>query len=71
MLVMAISDAMGESGIPVVDMASNLMELSEEVQKTLEKRFDELGLELSDFNFENVSLPAELEKPWTKMRGSE
>ncbi len=62
MLVMAISDAMGESGIPVVDMASNLMELSEEVQKTLEKRFDELGLELSDFNFENVSLPAELEK---------
>ena len=62
MLVMAISDAMGESGIPVVDMASNLMELSEEVQKTLEKHFDELGLELSDFNFENVSLPAELEK---------
>ena len=62
MLVMAISDAMGESGIPVVDMASNLMELSEEVQKSLEKRFDELGLELSDFNFENVSLPAELEK---------
>ncbi|MFQ7079519.1 MAG: SPFH domain-containing protein, partial [Christensenellaceae bacterium] len=33
MLVMAISDAMGESGIPVVDMASNLMELSEEVQR--------------------------------------
>ena len=57
MLVMAISDALGESGISVVDMAANLMELSD-----AEKRFSELGLELSDFNFENVSLPAELEK---------
>ena len=62
MLVMAISDAMGESGISVVDMAANLMELSEAVKKSLEKRFEEIGLELCDFNFENVSLPAELEK---------
>lgn len=62
MLVMAISDAMGESGISVVDMAANLLELSDTVKKSLEKRFEEMGLELSDFNFENVSLPAELEK---------
>ncbi|MFQ9423336.1 MAG: SPFH domain-containing protein [Christensenellaceae bacterium] len=62
MLVMAISDALGESGISVVDMAANLMELSDAVKASLEKRFSELGLELSDFNFENVSLPAELEK---------
>lgn len=62
MLVMAISDAMGESGISVVDMAANLMELSDEVKKSLDKRFEQMGLELCDFNFENVSLPAELEK---------
>lgn len=62
MLVMAISDELGESGISVVDMAANLMELSDAVKASLEKRFSELGLELSDFNFENVSLPAELEK---------
>ncbi len=62
MLVMAISDALGESGVSVVDMAANLMELSDAVKASLEKRFSELGLELSDFNFENVSLPAELEK---------
>ncbi|MDD6995714.1 MAG: SPFH domain-containing protein [Candidatus Borkfalkiaceae bacterium] len=61
-LVMAISDAMGESGVSVVDMAANLMELSQTVKESLEKRFGEMGLELSDFNFENVSLPAELEK---------
>ena len=61
-LVTAISDAMGESGVSVVDMAANLLELSETVKQSLEKRFNEMGLELSDFNFENVSLPAELEK---------
>lgn len=61
-LVTAISDAMGESGVSVVDMAANLLELSATVKQSLEKRFDEMGLELSDFNFENVSLPAELEK---------
>lgn len=43
-------------------MAANLMELSDAVKKSLDKRFEEMGLELSDFNFENVSLPAELEK---------
>lgn len=62
MLVMAISDAMGESGVSVIDMAANLMELSAQVKKSLDKRFEEMGLELCDFNFENVSLPAELEK---------
>ena len=62
MLVMAISDALGESGISVVDMAANLMELSDAVKASLEKRFSELWQELSDFNFENVSQPAELEK---------
>lgn len=61
-LVMAISDAMGESGVSVIDMAANLMELSEKVKTSLDNRFAELGLELCDFNFENVSLPAELEK---------
>ncbi|MGN1053426.1 MAG: SPFH domain-containing protein, partial [Candidatus Scatosoma sp.] len=61
-LVTAISDAMGESGVSVVDMAANLLELSETVKQSLGKRFEEMGLELSDFNFENVSLPAELEK---------
>lgn len=62
MLVMAISDAMGESGISVIDMAANLMELSEAVKDSLSTSFEDLGLELSDFNFENVSLPPELEK---------
>ena len=62
MLVMGISDAIGESGVPVLDMAANLMELSEAVRKSLSARFAGMGLELSGFNFESFSLPPELEK---------
>ena len=62
MLVMGISDAIGESGIPVLDMAANLMELSAGVKKSLGSRFEAMGLELCAFNFESFSLPPELEK---------
>lgn len=61
-LVMGISDAIGESGIPVLDMAANLMEMSAVVKKSLSPRFEAIGLELSAFNFESFSLPPELEK---------
>lgn len=62
MLVMGISDAIGESGIPVLDMAANLMELSAGVKQSLASRFEVMGLELCAFNFESFSLPPELEK---------
>ena len=62
MLVMGISDAVGECGIPVLDMAGNLMELSAIVRKTLSGRFEALGLDLCAFNFESLSMPQELEK---------
>lgn len=62
MLVMGISDAVGESGVPVLDMAGNLMELSAAVRKSLAPRFEGMGMELSGFNFESFSLPPELEK---------
>ena len=62
MLVMGISDAIGESGIPVLDMAGNLMELSRAVKNSLTPRFEAMGLELESFTFESFSLPPELEK---------
>ena len=62
MLVMGISDAIGESGVPVLDMAGNLIELSAAVKKSLTPRFESMGLELTGFNFESFSLPPELEK---------
>ena len=62
MLVMGISDAIGESRIPVLDMAGNLIELSATVRTSLSHRFEAMGLELTGFNFESFSLPPELEK---------
>ncbi len=62
MLVMGISDALGACGIQVEDMSANLMELSGVVLKSLSPRFKELGLELSSFNFESLSLPPEVSK---------
>ena len=62
MLVMGISDAIGESGVPVLDMAANLFELSAAVKNSLNNRFKSMGLELTAFNFESFSLPPELEK---------
>ncbi len=62
MLVMGIADAIGESGVPVLDMAANLMELSAAVRASLSPRFSEWGMELCAFNFESFSLPPELEK---------
>lgn len=61
-LVMGLADAMGESGIPVIDMSANLMELGGAVRTNLEGIMSEMGVELSAFVFESVSLPKELEK---------
>lgn len=70
MLVMAISDAMGESGISVVDMAANLMELSATV-----KRASKSVLTNSDWNSaisisKTFLFPRNWKRRWTKRRAS-
>lgn len=65
-LVSGITDAIGESKLSVLDFAANLDELSKRVKTELVKDFAELGLELTKFNFENFSLPEELEKALDK-----
>lgn len=60
-VIMGISDAIGESKIPILDMAANLMELGGLVKNKLADSFGELGLQLVQFNFENFSLPKELD----------
>ncbi len=62
LLVMNVSDALGESGLSVLDLSGNLIELSGAVKASVGKRFGELGLELTGFNIENLSMPAEVEK---------
>ncbi|MDR0831348.1 MAG: SPFH domain-containing protein [Bacillales bacterium] len=62
LLVTNISDALGEANLSIGEMAGNLLELGEIVRKVLQPKFKEYGLSLTAFNFENFSLPPELEK---------
>lgn len=61
-LVSGLSDAIAESKIPALDLAANYNELSEYAQKALNPRVEALGLTLTSFVIENVSLPEEVEK---------
>ena len=61
-IVTQITDAIGESKTPILDMASNLVELGEVVLKALAPSLEAIGIKLTDFTFENFSLPPELEK---------
>ena len=61
-VVSGITDIIGESKIPVLDMAGSLQEISNIVEQKLDASFKEIGVELTKFNFENFSLPEELEK---------
>ena len=65
-VVSGISDAIGESKIPILDMAGNLMELGNVVKNSMQPAFQKLGMELTNFVFENFSLPKELEEALDK-----
>lgn len=66
LVITGITDALGESKVPILDLAGNLMELGKIVSKTLEEEFKSMGLSLAKFNVENFSLPEELEKALDK-----
>lgn len=66
MVLSGISDTLGESKIPILDLAANLQELSNLVEKKLDVDFKKIGLELTKFVFESFSLPEELEKALDK-----
>lgn len=54
-------DAVAESKIPVLDLASNYDEVSKIITDKIKPEFNELGLNLTKFLIENVSLPPEVE----------
>src|SRR5881394_2524980 len=61
-LVSGFSDALGESKIAALDLASNYDELGQFARNKLQDEFKTLGLELTKFTVENISLPEEVEK---------
>lgn len=54
-------DAIAESKIPVLDLASQYDEVSKLITEKIRPEFAEIGLELTKFLIENVSLPPEVE----------
>ena len=61
-VVREITDALGESGIPIEKIAGNVNELSELVQGKVSERFGRYGITIHDFRLENVNMPDELKK---------
>ena len=61
-LVSGLSDAIAESKIPALDLAANYEELSQYSLKALSPKLEALGLSLTSFVIENISLPEEVEK---------
>src|SRR5438270_13928982 len=65
-MVSGFSDALAESKIAALDLASNYDELSKFARTKLNDEFKSLGLELTKFVVENISLPQEVEAAMDK-----
>jgi len=61
-IVSQMSDSIAESKIGVLDMTANLQEFADKIKESVIHKFDELGLALTTFVLENVSLPENVEK---------
>lgn len=62
-------DAIAEAKIPVLDLAANYDEVSKIIQDKISPEFTEIGLSLSKFLIENISLPPEVEEVLDKRSG--
>jgi membrane protease subunit (stomatin/prohibitin family) len=65
-LVSGFTDALGESKIAALDLASNYDELGRFSRTKLSDEFKSFGLELTKFIIENISLPPEVEAAMDK-----
>ena len=65
-IITRFSDAVAESKIPVLDMASNYNEFSEKIGKVIIDEYKEYGLNMTKFLVSNISLPEEVEKAMDK-----
>src|SRR5262249_37669176 len=61
MIVSRIADAIGQSKIPVLDMAGNYEKLGTVLTGRLSTEMASMGLAITQFYVENISLPPEVE----------
>lgn len=60
-IVARASAALASSGIPVLDMAANTMDLGKLIAAKVSPELAEFGIEMPAFYIENISLPSEVE----------
>ena len=61
-IVSGLSDAIAQSKIPALDLAANYDELSSYALATISPRLSSLGIKLTGFVIENITVPEEVEK---------
>lgn len=66
LLVARFADVLGESKIPILDLASNYDDLGKFLTTRLQPDFGQFGLTLCALTVENISLPAEVEQAMDK-----
>lgn len=62
MIITRFTDIIGESKIPVLDLASNYNELSDFITQKIKDDFSKYGFEIVNMLVENITLPEEVEK---------
>ena len=65
-VITRFTDAIGESKIPVLDMASNYNEISKFCHEKLISEFQEYGIDLTKFLVASIALPEEVERALDK-----
>ena len=60
-IVSRFSTAIAQSGIPVLDMAANTLELAKIIGQRIAPELAEFGIEMPEFYIENISLPDAVE----------
>lgn len=61
-VISSFSDLMGESKIPVLDIAQNYDELGQLLKTKVQEKFSTFGIRATDAILENISLPKEVEQ---------
>ena len=62
MVIQGFTDAVAESKISALDLATNYKEFSDTIMQTTQEEFDRFGLKVCTFAIENISLPEDVEK---------
>ena len=65
-IITRFTDFLGESKIPVLDLAAKYDEISKEVTTKITPEFEEYGIEITKFLVGNISLPPEVEEAMDK-----